>query len=166
MTSKTDSAFSKKEILLMIGLAIVAMVVTTIAVIPNLRNSVKELFSSDSRTVIAKVTGNLTPQGPQITVLKIHSKNTLELEVYNLTGADGLTLMAKLPLAENRDGYFTLKGNSTNLALTDVDGDGSLEIVAPTFDDQMVPRLNIFKFNSATQGFDKVSSPEEEAPTK
>ncbi|WP_413291988.1 hypothetical protein ACLSU7_11235 [Bdellovibrio sp. HCB185ZH] len=161
MTSKTDSTFTKKEIILMVGLAIVAMIVTTIAVIPNLRTSVKDLFSPDSRVVIAKVSGSLTPQGPKVTVLKIQSKNFLELEVYNLEGSDGMTIMAKIPLAESRDGYFSLKGNSTNLALTDVDGDGTSEIVAPTFDDQMVPRLNIFKYNSTTHGFDKVSSPEE-----
>ncbi|WP_413559326.1 hypothetical protein [Bdellovibrio sp. HCB209] len=161
MTSKTDSTFTKKEIVLMVSLAIIAMVVTTIAVIPNLRNSVKELFTSDSRTVIAKVTGSLTPEGPQVTVLKMQSKNFLELEVYNMNGGEGMVIMAKIPLAESRDGYFTLKGNSTNLALTDFDGDGTLEIVAPTFDDQMVPRLNIFKYNSATHGFDKVSSPED-----
>lgn len=163
MTSKTDSTFTNKEIALMIGLAIVAMVVTTVAVVPNLRTSVKDLFSSESRTVIAKVTGSLTPQGPHVTVLKIQSKNFLELEVYNSSAEDGMVMMAKLPLAESRDGYFTLKGNSTNLALTDFDGDGTLEIVAPTFDDQMVPRLNIFKYNSATHGFDKVSSPEDGA---
>ncbi|UYL10428.1 hypothetical protein B9G69_007525 [Bdellovibrio sp. SKB1291214] len=165
MTSKTDSTFTKKEILLMVSLAIVAMIVTTVAVIPNLRNSVKELFSSDSRTVIAKVSGSLTPEGPNVTVLKIHSKNFLELEVYK-TDADGggMAMIAKIPLSENRDGYFSLKGNSTNLALTDYDGDGTLEIVAPTFDDQMVPRLNIFKYNSTTHGFDKMSSPED-SPT-
>lgn len=162
MTAKTDSTFTKKEILLMVALAIVAMIVTTVAVIPNLRNSVKELFSSDSRTVIAKVSGSLTPEGPNVTVLKIHSKSFLELEVYK-TDADGggMAMIAKIPLSESRDGYFSLKGNSTNLALTDYDGDGTLEIVAPTFDDQMVPRLNIFKYNSATHGFDKMSSPEE-----
>ncbi|WP_413576539.1 hypothetical protein ACLVWU_00705 [Bdellovibrio sp. HCB290] len=166
MTSKTDSAFSRKEILLMVCLAIIAMIMTTVAVIPNLRNSVKDLFSSESRTVVAKVTENLTPLGPKVTVLKIHNKSSLELEVYKISDADGMTMIAKIPLAENRDGYFTLKGNSTNLALTDVDGDGTLEIVAPTFDDQMVPRLNIFKYNEGTQGFDKVSSPDEAGAAK
>ncbi len=163
MTSKTDSTFTKKEIILMVSLAIVAMIVTTVAVIPNLRTSVKDFFSPESRVVIAKVSGALTPEGPTVTVLKIQSKNFLELEVYNMDAKDGMTLMAKIPLAETRDGYFSLKGNSTNLALTDFDGDGSQEIVAPTFDDQMVPRLNIFKYNSATHGFDKLSSPEDGA---
>jgi hypothetical protein len=165
MTSKTDSTFTKKEILLMVSLAIIAMIVTTVAVIPNLRNSVKELFSSDSRTVIAKVSGTLTPEGPNVTVLKIQSKSFLELEVYKADAEGSMTIIAKIPLSETRDGYFSLKGNSTNLALTDYDGDGTLEIVAPTFDDQMVPRLNIFKYNSATHGFDKMSSPEE-SPSK
>jgi Na+-transporting NADH:ubiquinone oxidoreductase subunit NqrC len=161
MTVKQDSTFSKKEVILMVSLAVVAMVVTTVAVVPSLRTSVKEALSFDKRNIIAKVSGKLTPEGPNVTVLKIQSKNSLDLEIYDLEGAEGMSLMAKIPLAEGRDGYFSVKGNATNLTLIDVDNDGTLEVVAPAYDDQMVPRLNIYKFNPATRGFDKVSSPEE-----
>ena len=160
MTAKSDSTFSKKELIMMIALAIVAMAVTTIAVIPSLRNSVKETLFLENREILAKVSGSLGKDGPRVTVLKIKSKNFLELEIYNMDGAEGLTLMARIPLSETRDGYFSLKGNATNLAITDVDGDGTLEVVAPTYDDQMIPRLNIYKYNPQTKGFDKVSSPE------
>jgi hypothetical protein len=160
MTAKSDSTFSKKELILMIALAVIAMAVTTIAVIPSLRTSVKEALSLENREILAKVSGSLTQNGPRVTVLKIKNKNYLELEIYNMDGGEGLTLMAKIPLSETRDGYFSLKGNATNLAITDVDNDGISEIVAPTYDDQMIPRLNIYKYNPQTKGFDKVSSPE------
>jgi len=68
-------------------------------------------------------------------------------------------LLAKITLPEKRDGYFQLKGNATNLGLVDVDGDSILEIIAPTFDDQMVARLNIYKFNADTKGFDRMNAP-------
>lgn len=155
-----DSAFKKSEILLMAILAIVAMTLVTIAVVPNLRTQVKEAFTPAQREVIAKVSGEIGPNGPHITVLKIKNGNTLGLEVYSQDENGSLTLMTKLPLFETRDGHFLLQGNATNLALTDVDNDGNLEIVAPTYDDQMIPRLNVFRFNPDSKSFDRASAPE------
>ncbi|MDG0814811.1 hypothetical protein [Bdellovibrio svalbardensis] len=160
MTSKTENAFNKKELILMIALAVLAMALTTVAVIPSLRTKVKEAFSVEDREILAKVSGKIGAQGPRVTVLKIKGHNSLSLEVYDLDAQEGTALLAKIPLAESRDGYFSLQGNATNLALTDVDSDGQMEIVAPTYDDQMVPRLNIFKYNAATKSFDRVSAPE------
>lgn len=161
MTSKTETAFNKKELVLMIALAVLAMAVTTVAVIPSLRTKVKEAFSVDDREILAKVSGKIGALGPRVTVLKIKSHNTLSLEIYDMDSQDGTALLAKIPLAESRDGYFSLQGNATNLALTDVDSDGEMEIVAPTYDDQMVPRLNIFKYNRTTKSFDRVTAPEQ-----
>lgn len=160
MTSKNDTAFSQKELILMIALAAVAMAVTTVAVVPSLRAKVKSAFFLEDREIIAKVSGRISSSGPRVTVLKIKSKDGLSLEIYDMDGPEGMTLITKIPLAESRDGYFALQGNATNLALTDVDRDGAMEIVAPTYDDQMVPRLNIFKYNPNTKNFDRVSAPE------
>jgi len=162
MTTKTDSTFSKNELVLMLALALVAMTITTVAVVPSLRDKVKAAFELGDREILAKVSGRISVKGPRVTVLKIREKNRLSLEVYDLDGADGMGLIAKIPLAESRDGYFSLQGNATNLALTDVDSDGQMEIVAPTYDEQMVPRLNIYKYNFDTKGFDKVTAPSEE----
>ncbi|WP_374029510.1 hypothetical protein [Bdellovibrio bacteriovorus] len=156
----TESTFKKKELALMGVLALVAMALVTVAVVPSLRMKIKDVFWSSDREILAKVNGNIGPHGPQITVLKIKSKAALSLEVYSNDGETGLTLIAKLPLFETRDGYFLLQGNATNLALTDVDKDGTLEIVAPTYDEQMVPRLNIFRYNPATKSFDRATAPE------
>lgn len=155
----SESPFSKKEIIGLALLAFLAMSVTVVAVIPSLRSQVKELFSSQNRTILAKVNGNIGPLGPKVTALKIRSGDDLSLEIYDDT-QDGLALISKINLSEKRDGYITVQGNATNLALIDVDHDGLLEIVAPTYDDQMVPRLNIFKYNPATKTFDRVNAPE------
>lgn len=155
-----DSAFKKTEIILIVALALVAMTLVTVAVVPSLRLKVKEAFSRSGRDVMAKVSGKIGPNGPHLTVLKIKSGNTLSLEVYSEDENGSLTLMAKLPLFEARDGHFLLQGNATNLALTDVDKDGNLEIVAPTYDEQMVPRLNIFRFNQDSKTFDRATAPE------
>lgn len=159
-----ESTFHKKEILIMSLLALVAMALLTVAVVPSLRNSVKEIFSSNERVILAKATGSLTAEGPKVTVLKIRSKDSLMLEIYSEDPGQENTLMAKIPLYETKDAYFVVNGNATNLALTDVDNDEIMEIVAPTYNDQMVPRLNIFKFNRASKSFDRVNAPNESDP--
>lgn len=159
-----ESAFHKKEIVLMSVLAVLAMVLLTVAIIPSLRNSVKEIFSSSERIILAKVSGNITAEGPRVTILKIRSKDSLTLEVYSDDPGQENTLIAKIPLFETKDAFFVVNGNATNLALTDVDKDETMEIVAPTYNEQMVPRLNIFKYNRASKSFDRVNAPNESEP--
>lgn len=159
-----ESTFKKNEMAVMALLALVAMTLVTVAVIPSVRSKIKEAFASTDRDVVAKVTASLSSEGPRVTVLKIRSKNSLSLEIYTLSENGETSLNTKIPLFESRDGYFLLQGNATNLALTDVDKDGNPEIVAPTYDDQMVPRLNIFKYNPATKTFDRMTAPDDYKP--
>jgi hypothetical protein len=83
----------------------------------------------------------------------------LLLEVYDEENPDERTLMARIVLPERRDAYFQLRGNATNLGLSDIDNDGTLEIMAPAFDEQMIARLNIYKYNAATRSFDRLNTP-------
>lgn len=142
-------------------LALIAMSLITIAVVPSLRTSVRDFFADSQREILAKVSGHLSESGPQITVLKIKSKNTISIEIYTQDENGALVLMSKIPLFDARDGHVLIQGNATNLAITDMDKDGTLEIVVPTYNDQMVPRLNVFKYNPTTKSFDRATAPEE-----
>jgi len=157
MESK-KSTFSA-ESLLIGGLLLVALIVTAVAITPSWRQAVRDLVSPEQRVILAKITGDLTGQGLQVMVLKIQVRDSLILEIYSVENSEENAMMAKIVLPEKRDAYFQLKGNATNLGLADVDNDGTLEIIAPTFDDQMIARLNIYKFNSATRSFDRLNAP-------
>lgn len=157
MESK-KSPFSA-ESLFIGGLLIVALVVTAIAMTPSWRQSVRDLFIPEQRIILAKVSGDLTGQGLHVTVLKIQTRDSLVLEIYNTENPEQSSLMTKITLPEKRDAYFQLKGNATNLSLVDIDNDGSLEIIAPAFDDQMIARLNIYKFNAENRTFDRMNPP-------
>lgn len=159
MMTNAESPFTRKEIVILVVLSLLSMGLITIAVIPQLRDSAKSLFAFDHRQIIAKVTGLLAPQGPHIMVLKTQDRNSLALEIYEQGANQEMTLLQKIPLQESHDGYVSLKGNATNLALTDTDGDNVMEIVTPTFDEQLIPRLNVFKYNSLTKSFSKISAP-------
>ncbi len=155
-----ESKFSPSEQLIIAVLVILAMIVTTIAVVPRLRDRAKTLFLSQNRQILAKVSGSLGKDAPSVTILKISSTEGLSLEIY-LTDpeTESLKLMTKITLDEKRDAFFSFKGNATNLALADVDNDGELEIIAPAYDDQMVARLNVFKYNASIKSFERMQSP-------
>jgi hypothetical protein len=141
------------------GLLILALLVTAIAVVPSWRQDFRNFFNPEQRNILAKISGDLTGQGLHVTILKIQLRESLVLEVYKAENPEELTLMARIVLPEKRDAYFQLKGNATNLGLVDIDNDGILEILAPSFDEQMIARLNIYKFNPATQSFDRMNAP-------
>jgi hypothetical protein len=156
MTEKKEMTYTTKEIVLMAFLSILSMTIITAAAIPSLREKVKDAIFQDHREILAKVSGIVSADGLQVTVLKIKNKNNLSLEVFDSTN---MTLIEKISLEEMHDGYVTIKGNATNLALSDIDKDGVMEIVTASFNEQMIPRLNIFKFNPGSKSFDKINSP-------
>ncbi|MGZ3770643.1 MAG: hypothetical protein ACXVCP_13615 [Bdellovibrio sp.] len=153
-----EPTFKKNELSLMAVLALVAMTLITMAVVPSFRTNFKGLIANKDRKVLAKAYGLINREGPEATVLKILSNGSLSLEIYE-NNPDAPNLLTKIPLEESRDGFFLLQGNATNLAITDIDNDGQIEVVAPTYDSQMIPRLNIFRYNKATKSFDRVNAP-------
>ncbi|HEY8271480.1 MAG TPA: hypothetical protein VIG33_11380 [Pseudobdellovibrionaceae bacterium] len=162
MESKKNTISAENLFSPFLGVLIfLALLVTATAVTPSWRQKVRDFFNPEQRKILAKTSGDLTGEGLQITVLKIKTRDHLVLEVYRAESPDSLNLIARVDLPEKRDAYFQLKGNATNLGLVDVDNDGTLEIVAPSFDEQMIARLNIYKFNPATQSFDRLSAPAE-----
>lgn len=156
----SESPFSKNEKLLIGLLAALMMLLTTVAVVPSLRSKAKALLQNENRNILAKVSGQVNSESPRFTILKISAPEGLSLEIYTLDETTTkMSLSAKIRLDEKRDAFFSFQGNATNLAFTDVDGDGNLEIVAPAYDDQMVARLNIFKYNPDLKAFERMNSP-------
>lgn len=147
------------RVLLFTLLVAATLAATTVAVVPSLRSKAKALFQDTDRTLLAKASGRLTLAGPDITALKVKQEGRLFIEIYKLNIVDGsLELLTKLLLPESRDAFFTFQGNATNLALGDLDADGTLEVLAPTYDDEMVARLNVYKYNPESQQFDRLKN--------
>ena len=51
------------------------------------------------------------------------------------------------------NGFFEYRGNSIQLAMSDVDGDGVMEVLAPTFDRQLMAHLNVYYYDSHRNDF-------------
>lgn len=127
---------------------------------PDVRAAVRGTLRSDFRTVISTAKGDLSGTGSMYTVAKVKTRDNIYLEIFE-TVADAAAnsaphLVERIELADARDAYFNFDGQATNLAIEDINGDGRPEILAPTFDRNLVGRLNVFQYDDATRDFRKI----------
>ncbi len=128
------------------SLGFFAILVLMIALIPNWREALQSFFWGEDRIILAKSNGHLNTAGPYLSVFKIKTRDGLFVEVYKDNGSVSEKL-AELPLEGTQDGFFNFQNQATNLVLTDVDQDGFVDIVAPTFDEFQQARLNVYRYD-------------------
>ncbi len=122
------------------------------------REQIREHLLPNKREILAKASGDLLGTGRAFTVLKVKNQDNINIEVYENDPASGKTFFkARAILPERRDGLFKYKGSATNLLLLDVENSKGLEIIAPSFDENLVPRLHIYKFNDMTSSLDTIT---------
>lgn len=139
-------------------LTFLALSLSIVATNPKWRAEIKKTMTGNQRKILAKAESDLQPGGPAIKVFKIQSGEELSLEIFSNSGPDNqFILKQKIILDEKTDGYFNFQGNATNLALADIDNDSYFEIMAPTFDEQGIARLNTFKYDTNTHSFKKMA---------
>lgn len=156
--------FTPRGVLIIFVLAIGVAVLTVAALVPSSRNAIRAFLLSTDRRILAKTSGYVTPEGPYVSIFKILEDGGLALEIYTAPDSDGNpNLLQRIVMDETRDGYFSFMGNATNLALSDTDSDGAMDILAPTFDNQMTARLHVYRFNRALGTFEKVIPPPPDA---
>lgn len=143
-------------------LVVVALTMIVVASFPSLSSKIRDGFQRhDNREVLAKASADFNGKGLLLTVVKVRWRGNIMLEIFPYTNLKEETSMFdRIVIANAEDAYFMFQNNSTNLAITDIDGDGFLEILAPTYDSQQNARLNTFKLRADQKGFDR-ATPEE-----
>jgi hypothetical protein len=141
--------------LLFLCLFAIAMALAAINLQSTWREAVREAFLPEKRVVLAEARGNLIPNDQQkpgtkrnFLVLKIQTRGSISLEVFEIEAKSGQSIFrARATLPEGRDGQFDYHGNATNLLLLDINNDGGQEIIAPAFDENLIPRVHVYRFN-------------------
>jgi hypothetical protein len=137
-------------------LILVFVVALVAAIHPDARSGIRDSILSDYRVLVSSAHADLSGKGSDYTIAKIKSRSSLFLEIYENEKDGRTTLVQKIEIPDAKDGYFNFNGSATNLALADIDQDGSMEILAPSFDRDLVGRLNIFRFNPEAGFVEKV----------
>jgi hypothetical protein len=150
---------SKSYKMTVAGLSVVVGITLLIALVPSWRAGFQNLMWAQDRVILAKTQGHLNPRGPNLTVFKIRTKEGLFIEIYK--GNDTETeKIGQHPLEGSQDGYFNIHSQASNLVLTDVDEDGYMDIVAPTFDELQQARMNIFRYDTDAQTYVRMEKTE------
>ena len=116
----------------------------------ELRSQIRGALRPNYRVILAVATADLNGRGSANQILKIKTQDGLFLEVYgtrkDAKHGDQTELLASVKLPDKKDGYFTFNGQVTNLAIDDLNGDKNLEILATTFDNNLVAHINAYRF--------------------
>lgn len=149
-----------KKFLLNLAFVVLAVCVVTVSIVasvPHWRDAVRARFIKPYREVLAKAKGNLVGQLQPVSVIKLKTEEGIVVEVYQITDEQGSErLKTRLKVDERRDAFINLRGQATNLALLDLDGDGALEILVPVYDENLIPRLHVFKYVPTEDNFVKM----------
>jgi hypothetical protein len=146
---------------LAIFISVFTLLLAVLTATPQLRSKVRNFLLPTSRQILATASGDFRGDGQEMFLIKIKESHQVHLEFYIKTN-ESLNFTQRLTLAGPLDGYFTFQGEATNLAVTNLDPDTPLEILAPSFDDEFIAHLQIVKFNNWTQKFEFLS--EEDVP--
>lgn len=122
---------------------------------PSARSHMRGLLAKDYRTIVSTATGNLNGTS-EFTVIKVKTRNALNLEVYENKEDGSSRLIERIEMPDAKDGYFNFNGQATNLAIADIDNDGKAEILAPSFDQNLVGRINIYQYNNEANSFQRI----------
>lgn len=146
MTAKRWVIFS---ILMILTAGLLAAALT-----PSLRLKIQSYFSKDGREILAIAEGDLLNDGTQVKVIKYRNKDGIYVDVLKVDADGGTQKVESILLPDKHDGLFNFESYVTRLAIHDIDGDGKSELLAPTFDNQLVPHLNVFRYNPAIGRFE------------
>lgn len=153
MVAMTALRWTVLSVLLLLAAAMVAAVLT-----PSLRVRVQGHLSGSGREIMATAEGDLLNDGTNVKVIKYRSPEGLFIEVVKIMGANSM-MIERIALPDKHDGLFNYQGHVTRLAIADIDQDGTQELLVPTFDQQLVPHLNVFRYNPEIQRFEPFQPP-------
>lgn len=121
---------------------------------PDIRNTVKNIFFSDHREILSIAQGDFI--GSVSHIVKVRTHEGLIIEVYGKNNIQQIALLDRIVLKDHKDGYFNFNGEAANLVVNDINEDNIMEILVPSFNKNLVAKLNIYRFNSSLQKLEKL----------
>ena len=122
--------------------------------VPSLRERAQSYLARPGQEILATAEGNVLNDGSTCKVIKFRSADGIFVEVMKMLPNGETELVDRILLPDKHDGLFNFQGHVTRLAIADIDNDGKVELLAPSFDNQLVPHLNVFRYNPDLKRFE------------
>jgi hypothetical protein len=153
--NKADISLNEKKYKRSIAvLVIIAILSAILSASPQIQNRVKSFFARDIRLILTKIRTFYGADQTEYLILKIKDSTGIQIEIYEVKSETQKNFKQKFELTQDSDAYITIDKNTTNLALSDIDKDNQLDIVAPSADRNGNLRLNVFRFNAELNSFE------------
>ena len=120
---------------------------------PSARKWVKGQVRPKQQKMLSVVYGDLMHNGSAIKVVKLKAITGIVLEFYSSSENGIRHLVTRVEIPNARDGFFDHRGQAVQLAVVDLDGDGKMELLSPTFDETLLARLNPYHYSSELDAF-------------
>ena len=123
------------------------------------------LFFSPARTwvlsqvnqqeqILSVAHGDLMNDGSLVKVIKYKTLEGIVLEFYTDIQENGSrSLISRVEIPNAKDGFFDHRGQAVQLAVADLDGDGTMELLSPTFDANLLAWLNPYYYSKEEKAF-------------
>ena len=103
--------------------------------------------------LLASTANDIDGKGNYVKALKFKTHKGVRLEFIQMNSQGVKQVMNKSKIPHLYDGFFEYRGESVQLAIGDIDGDGVMEIIAPTFDKNLNPYLNVYYYHKNLNSF-------------
>ena len=123
------------------------------------KNWLSKIYKKPLQTTLQKVDGPLIANEIDVRVLKVKLGNKIYLDFLSKQADDSYSVINSVELKGNREAYYiwgkkAKLSETISLMLLDDDGDGALDVIAPTFDKFFRPHINLVVYNPKTSQFE------------
>ncbi len=110
-------------------------------------------FKNEKPKTLQTVKGSILGDELDIHVIKMKYRGRVYLDFLSRQEDGTFHFIDSLTLKGKHDGFFEYWNEPLSLALLDDNGDGLLEVIAPTFDKFLKPQLNVIFYNKEKKKF-------------
>ena len=117
----------------------------------------KNWFHAKTKSLEEKVLsiayGDLLNNGTFTKVVKLQTPNSVVLEFYSEVQNGSRYMISRVEIPNAKNGFFDYHGQAVQLAVVDLDGDGKMELLSPTFNNLMIAKLNPYQYHPELESF-------------
>ena len=125
----------------------------------NTRKRVQRVWGKPMQSrLLSSIANDIDGQGNYIKALKFKTRDGIQLEFIQVNPDGTKRVLPSKEIKHPYNGFFEYRGESVHLAIGDIDGDGVMELMAPTFDKDLTPHLNVYYYDRNHNNFYRTQS--------